>query len=101
LFGGWSFFGGSRFESQQQSSGWNRLSGLDVDFENLAGGGAGNLKRGFAGLELQNALLLRHGLAYLDEDLQDIAGVDTFAEVGEFYFNGHKIWDWGFGIWGS
>jgi hypothetical protein len=69
-----------------------------VYLEYFSRGGAGHLKRGLAGLQLDDPLVLGDRIPFLDEQLQDIARVDAVAEIGEFDFGGHGG---GFGVQGS
>ena len=73
----------------QPSANRDRVTRFDVNLSYLAGFRAGYLHRRFVGFNLDNTLIFGDVLSFLDEDLQNVPGLDTVSQVREFYINSH------------
>ena len=59
------------------------VAGLDLDLFDRAGDRRRHFDRRLVGFELEDRLILGDRVARLDQDAQDVAGVDVLAELGE------------------
>jgi hypothetical protein len=51
---------------------------------------AWNRDRRLVGLQLHQPLILLHGIPFLNENFQDVRGIDAITERGELYFSCHR-----------
>jgi hypothetical protein len=65
------------------------LPWLDVNLGDLARGRAGNLHRRLAGFQLDDPLVLGDDVAFLDEQFENVAGIDALAEIRKLDFDRH------------
>jgi hypothetical protein len=61
----------------------------DQDLEHFASHWTGECNGRFVGFEFHQALIGLDGIPFLDQQLQHIARIDSFAEPREFNFNCH------------
>ena len=59
------------------------VAGFDLDLLDLARDRRGHFDGRFVGLELEDRLILRQGVAGLDQDAQHVAWSDVFAQFGK------------------
>ena len=72
---------------------------LNVDFHDFASVAAGDFDRRLVGFQFNEPLILLDNVAFPDEHFQNVAGVDPFAEFGQFDVNGHEE-GLGIRVWG-
>ncbi len=81
---------GRGFHRQDWRARAEGLTGLDVDLGDGAGGGGGHLDRRLGGLDLDEGLIDRDGVAGCDQDGDNVDAVDALAELGDGDGGGHR-----------